>query len=155
MAEKHKIYPIPSWSEYRDPADGMLVYDWPYTAKCPRCGQETMAKNKCTNPDCDFDGRGERCPSCEKPWHWEYFIGGKLCPDCEKKREWERREQALEERVEALKKDPSAAFEDVRKLSKRDYNAILANWLRGDWRDEIAYEWVGQLLKEIWRLRQK
>ena len=57
---------------------GKLIYSWPYSAKCPRCGEETLGESiVCSN--CGFSGEQKQCPRCKQWMHHEYLDGKEQC----------------------------------------------------------------------------
>ena len=114
------------FSEMRD-EKGKLIYDWPYSARCPNCHEETL-QDSIVCSKCGHSMEQKQCPRCGVWMHHAYLDGKKQCSlycDVKDKQEKESREYL------AYRKDyrnVSTYPKDIQPLAKLFFDEYLVSY---------------------------
>ena len=130
-----------NFGELRD-ENGKLVYSWPYSKRCPDCGEEAMVGDKCTA--CGIDNYQEKCPKCSKWVNNRQIKEFGHCTFCERDI-IHKKSRATAIALEKIRID--TLIEDVKLLSTRDLVESLD--LSLDYIDPASLVFLNELKERI------
>ena len=145
LQEQELEFKIKPWSDFRDD-DGKLIYTYPYTNKCGKCGEESMEGDKCKS--CGYSYHQVACPRCGIFMHHDYTNDGtKQCSlYCDVRDEQDEKERLRKLECERIN-NPLSYPEEIRKIVKILFPVFDYEWKSFDNIQKIAYS-ILKLFKE-------